>query len=111
MLIALLCQPLAALSTQGAAMRSQDMGHMLLHAQDSGHHHHDDASLHVEDAIEDDRPAQHQHADSGMGSACLLTLGWAALPRWLPISPDPWVGAPGTTPFLDGPLRPPQTAA
>jgi hypothetical protein len=108
LLIAFVCQSLPVLSAQAVGERSQQIEHVMLHGQDTDHHHHDDQSLHVEDSAQS---AQHQHADTGISTACLPTVGWGAIFRLLPVSPDASVQAPGATPFLDGPLRPPQSVA
>ncbi|MRD49598.1 hypothetical protein GHT07_20185 [Caenimonas koreensis DSM 17982] len=108
LLIAFLCQSLPVLNSQGVAERSQQFEHITLHWQDTEHHHHDDLSLHVEDS---DDASQHEHADAGFNTACLLTAGWGEIAKMQPLSPDVAVRAPGPTPLLDGLLRPPKAAA
>lgn len=108
LLIIFLCQSLPVLSTQGLAQQSLDIQHGTLHWQDTEHHHHDDQSLHVEDSSD---PAQHAHADAGLNTLCLLTAGWSAMPRQLPVSPEVLVEALGPTLVLDVPLQPPKAAA
>ncbi|HPU08906.1 hypothetical protein [Ectopseudomonas oleovorans] len=108
LLIAFLCQSLPVLSSQGIAERSLEVEHVTLHWQDTEHHHHDDQSLHIEDSADD---AQHEHADAGFNTTCLVTAGWGEIARLLPISPDVSVQALGLALFLDSPLRPPKATA
>lgn len=108
LLLVFVCQSLAGVGSQAVADRAQEFDHSNLHWQDTDHHHHDDQSLHVEDAGGDSR---HQHTDSGMNNPCLLTMGWDGMPSIRPVSPDLSVRALGAAPLLEGLLRPPEAAA
>lgn len=108
MLLAILWQSLAMLSPMSVAAKAMEYEHAALHAQTSGHHHHDDGSLHVE-AV--DSTSHHLHADSGLHSAGLPP---GAINQALPAHATSPVGVPLATiptPYLEGPLRPPRITA
>lgn len=104
--VCLLWQPFAALLPAGLDVRAEQLRHAIVHDQERGHHHHDDASLHLDAS---DAP-DHQHATDGgqpqaMASA-RLDLGLVRLPSRI-AAVDP-VRPPSVD--LDGLLRPPRAA-
>ena len=72
MLLAILWQSLVMVGPLAVSDRGQEFEHAVLHAQAADHHHHDDLSVHVENA---DGAAQHLHADGGFNN-----------PAWLPVA-------------------------
>lgn len=104
----LLWQALAWLTPPGQAQQAQDLTNRLVHAQAVDHHHHADASLHVDDSVDSQR---HHHAHEAVQPAGLLpaSIGLVAVvpPVAPPVArPSAWVSV-----WLDSPLRPPQTCA
>jgi hypothetical protein len=104
--LCLLWQPLSALLPSALDDRAEAIGHAVVHDKAVGHHHHDDASLHLGEADE----APHQHVlDGGQPLALFVTLVGIE-------STGPAMGMPVEGPsqpesaVLDGPLRPPRTA-
>jgi hypothetical protein len=86
----------------------EDSSHVVLHWQDSAHHHHDDGTQHADNS---DSTAHHMHAESGNHAAGLVTLGWrdaVALRLAVPVALS---APPHVSPHLKGPLRPPQAPA
>lgn len=78
------------------------------HGQEATHHHHDDASAHIEDTAEG---LHHQHADSGMTTLGLLSTITLSVSS---AAPQAFVIALSTTrssPTLEGLLRPPRLHA
>ena len=105
-LIALLFQTWVGFTSCGVAQKSQAFTHAITHAQATGHHHHEDGSLHLEPASDE---AAHQHADEGMQFSALLPASAAALPDLRPTAVGWTAAAALTTVFLEGPLRPPRS--
>jgi hypothetical protein len=102
--LCLLWQPLAGLLPAGIGERAEQFGHVIVHGQALGHHHHDDASLHL-DAEE---AVAHQHVLDGGQPAGLPALpvdieaaasGSAVAAATLPMPPSA---------VLEGLLRPPR---
>ena len=65
--LCLLWQPLSTLLPAALDARADAIGHAVVHDQAVGHHHHDDASLHLGETNE----APHQHVPDGSQSAAL----------------------------------------
>lgn len=99
-------QPLSALLPAALEARVEVIGHAVVHDQAVGHHHHDDASLHLGEA--DDAP--HEHVLDGGQPPALVVHAVGIEPG------EPATGvradevAPLASAELDGPLRPPRTA-
>ena len=88
--------------------RGREPGHVVLHWQDSDHHHHDDGSLHAEDS---GGTAQHQHADSAANPSGLVAAGLPCLRMPCGVTPSMTAELPPPSPTLEGPLRPPRAGA
>jgi hypothetical protein len=95
----------AVLGPQQSA--AQGLAHELVHLKAVSHHHHDDASLHLDDVAGGELPS-HQHTGDGA-----KPVAWMAPSRGDPdrLPPHPLVAA--TEPHslavvLDAPLRPPR---
>lgn len=86
----------------------EDSSHVVLHWQDSAHHHHDDGTQHADDS---DSTAHHMHAESGNHATGLVTLGWRDAMALRLAVPMELAAPPHVSPHLQGPLRPPQAAA
>ena len=108
LLMTILWQTFSVLSPLTIAQRAIELEQTALHWQDANHHHHDDLSLHMEDAAETPR---HVHADVGFNTAVLLITYWPHVATVRPLSPDMVVQALGPPPHLEGPLRPPRRNA
>src|SRR5687768_9083694 len=80
-----------------------DSGHVVLHWQDSAHHHHDDGVQHADDS---DGTVHHMHAESGNHTTGLVTLGWRDAPALRPVAPMTLAVPQHASPYLKGPLRP-----
>jgi hypothetical protein len=105
LVVALFLQPLAvAWATPGTA-DIHDAVHTLLHLEDTGHHHHEDGSLHIDSSAEsvDHVMADHLHSPTGL----LSDNAWywlIDLPQTrIFLAPAAW-----PPPVLDGLLRPPR---
>ena len=108
LLLAMAWQALAWLTPVHRDHQQEVIAHLVVHAQEVGHHHHADRTLHVED---DGSEPSHQHAHQaaqlpGLPPTVLLATG----------DPIPSVLVPradtGHAPVvLEGPLRPPQRRA
>ena len=103
LLAALFVQSAAAFGPVIVAQRSADIEHVMVHGQDTNHHHHSDASLH----IDDEGNVQHSHPDYSSGSAALLyqpnpPLTVPGVPSRVEARPALWHSA-----TVDGLLRPP----
>lgn len=86
----------------------EDSIHVVLHWQDSAHHHHDDGAQHADDS---DSTAHHMHAESGNHATGLVTLGWRDAVALRLAVPAALAAPPHVSPHLKGSLRPPQAAA
>jgi hypothetical protein len=85
---------------------AQGLAHELVHLQSVAHHHHDDASLQLDEVLAGE--PSHQHA-----SDAAKPLAWAtpkpAEPGALPVHPLVAAAEPhALTVVLDAPLRPPR---
>lgn len=102
-MLGLLWQPIAALLPAGVDVRAEQLAHAVVHDEARGHHHHEDASPHLDAAAE----VAHQHVLDGGQPPGLL-----AGSIWLEAMP-PASGIDAPTPsvppsvVLEGPLRPP----
>jgi hypothetical protein len=107
-LIALVLQSWAGLTPMGVAQNAQAFAHTLAHAQARNHSHHEDGSLHMEQATDE---AGHLHADDGLQHCALLPAETrtATFPR--PRVAGAFAGVALTSIYLEGPLRPPRAAA
>ncbi len=105
MLVAMLLQTWAGLTSGGVAQKAQEFAHAVAHAQAANHHHHDDGALHLEQTSEE---SAHQHADEGIQLAALLPNAAAALPDLRPTAVGWTAAAALASVFLEGPLRPPR---
>jgi hypothetical protein len=86
----------------------EDVGHALLHWQDSAHHHHDDGSFHEEDGSD---AVAHVAADGALHASAILA---APLPLALvsrAAAPLEVAQRATPPPPLDGLRRPPRTLA
>ena len=107
-MLAVVWQTAALFSPWASSRWAADLDHIAVHGQGSGHHHHDDQTLHLDD---NDAGVMHQHADTSTH-----TLGlWRD--TTLHVLPSPgarvvsWADALGPPPLLDGLLRPPRVVA
>ncbi len=73
MLLAILWQSLVMVGPLTESHRGQEFEHAVLHAQTADHHHHDDLTVHVENA---DGVAPHLHADGGFNNTGWLPSAW-----------------------------------
>lgn len=108
LLTSLFWQSLTLAGQATALGQAQDLGHALLHWQDSAHHHHEDGSFHEEDSPD---AAQHVVADGalqtpGLISGAIAHVLNARTPT--PAAVDERAAAP---PLIDGPRRPPRAYA
>lgn len=104
--LCLLWQPLSALLPAALEARAEAIGHAVVHDRAVGHHHHDDASLHLGEA--DDAP--HQHVlDGGQPPGLVVqAVGFEPDAPATGVRDEPL--APLASAELEGPLRPPRTA-
>lgn len=107
-LACLLWQSLSGLSPFAFVKQANEISHAIVHSQNANHHHHDDHSLHLD---EPGRPAAHHHHDgassvTGMPPtpSTFATTTQGSLPGLAQFLAHP-------PPYLEGPLRPPQSLA
>ena len=81
---------------------------MVMHWQDSDHHHHDDGALHADDSS---GTVQHMHPESATNSPGLPTAGWNTLPPLRSGGPAILPQLPFPSAFTQGLLRPQKTHA
>ena len=104
-LLAAFGQALAGASFPGTA--SGELGHVLAHTQEDGHHHHDDGAMHVD---ETDEGGFHVHLDGANSAA--LPAGLSSRPALaMPQGPPDWEPRAHPSPTIDGLLRPPKLAS
>jgi hypothetical protein len=108
LVLSLLWQSFAAAGAAWSAARSQDLAHAALHWLEEGHHHHDDGSYHEDDSAES---LQHLMADGSTPASALPAAGWASPPAIGSPSPGITADSIGPPPYIDGPRRPPRSAA
>jgi hypothetical protein len=107
-LIALILQSWAGLTSVGVSQTAEAFAHTIVHAKARNHSHQEDGSLRMEQATGE---AGHLHADDGLQHAALLPAQsyTTLLPQLRAV--DIWAGVTLTSIYLEGPLRPPRTAA
>jgi hypothetical protein len=103
-MFALLWQALAALLPAQIDQQSGRIAHAVVHAQEVGHHHDADSSLHGDDDVE----SPHQHAHDGVQPPGILTASSLLLADPGPAVRRDGVVRPPRAVFLDAPLRPPR---
>lgn len=81
-----------------------EIGHVFAHVQDTGHHHHDDGLMHVDDV---QASALHVHVGDGAGAA-LVSSAVVRLSVLPPQRVQQQVRLSLPSPILDGLLRPPR---
>ena len=106
LLVVMLLQVLLFLVPLNIAERAQAWSHEMQHIQTLLHHHHQDQSLHLEQAK--GQTIDHVHIDNSFSSAALVPSAWPTVAIFM--SFERWAMAPATIPcpHLEGPLRPPQ---
>lgn len=104
----LLWQSLTAFAAVRVDEQAQVLAHALVHGQATEHHHHMDASLHLDDSRAAD---EHQHVHDGLQAHAVPLELWRPLTALAPCSPPGLAQAQRPPVFLEGPLRPPQTRA
>lgn len=104
----LLWQSLTGLSAVRADAQGDVLTHALVHGQAMDHHHHMDASLHLDDAEPVDG---HQHVHDGLQFQAVPPAAPLHLPVMAPSNPAVRALAQRPPVFLEGPLRPPQSLA
>jgi hypothetical protein len=108
LVFAILWQSMAMLSPLSIEKIAASIDNSVMHALEATHHHHDDASAHIENT---DEGLQHQHADSGLQTLGLIptmTADFSSLP---PVSALTHLHKPSPSPTLAGLLRPPRLRA
>lgn len=109
LLLLSVCWQSLALAGFAAALESAEASrHALQHWQEADHHHHEDGSQHADEVAGN---VQHMHAESMTNAAGPVTAGWRDLLVLQPSAPVALTGFAHIAPDLQGPLRPPQTAA
>ncbi|WP_304861361.1 hypothetical protein [Rhodoferax sp.] len=108
LLVVLFWQSMAMFGSMSVAQRAGEWEHMVVHGQDSSHHHHADHALHMEDG---EGAVQHLHPDAGNNTAGLFTSQWPAMARVRSMAPPETIPAAWLSPTLEGPLRPPMLNA
>ena len=106
LLAAILLQSLMGFGSMSMSHRANELNHLLVHSQDTNHHHHVDNALHMDD---EGGSVQHQHADySSSNNAILIALYSVVADVNAMVPPetksDLWLSA-----TLEGPLRPPMS--
>ncbi|ONO24301.1 hypothetical protein A8D65_25350 [Burkholderia cenocepacia] len=88
--------------------RWQAVAHTSLHAQESGHHHHEDLPSQPHDV---GGASDHQHVDGSFGSPVLVCGGWRRAHGLLQADfGTSWIDRRVPLPYLEGLLRPPKAA-
>ena len=105
LIFAIVWQSMAMLSPYAIEKMATSIDHGVLHTQEATHHHHDDASTHIEDTAEG---LHHQHADSGMSTLGLLSTITLSLSLAAPLAFIAALSATRSSPTLEGLLRPPR---
>jgi hypothetical protein len=108
LLLAMVWQTLGLLTPVNVADRATSLSHLVQHCEDFEHHHHMDQSLHADSAEES---APHVHADGGFGSAGPIRSDETLMGKALPVLLAIFKTATIPSPYLEGPLRPPQRLA
>ncbi len=104
----MLWQSLAWVTPFAVEAKGEQIAHMTVHQQERGHHHHDDASLHLSS---DADSGLHFHADDGFQPTALNTVAPViAVEAPRDAAPTAQAVRPPTV-FLDSLLRPPSARA
>jgi len=104
----LLWQSLTGLAAVRVDGQRDVLAHALVHGQATEHHHHMDASLHLDDSRAAD---EHQHVHDGLQVHAVPLAPWYPLTAMALCSPPGLAQAQRPPVFLEGPLRPPQARA
>ena len=107
--LVMLWQALLLLVPFHVAERAQAWSHAVQHSEALLHHHHQDQSLHLEEAI--GQAIDHLHTDSGFSSVGLVPAGWLTLGVFVPFVRLAMPPMAIPFPHLEGPLRPPRHLA
>ncbi|WP_431095425.1 hypothetical protein [Polaromonas aquatica] len=86
----------------------EDLGHTVMHWQDSDHHHHEDGTLHADDS---NGTVHHMHADGASNAAGILSTHRLHIPQFPSTSPAMATLLPFPSLVPKGLLRPPRTQA
>lgn len=105
LILLLLWQSLTGLATVRPDQQRDVLEHALVHVQATDHHHHVDASLHLDDARNADG---HQHVHDGLQVNAVPPKPWLHPVAGQPAAPPGLALALHPPVFLEGPLRPPQ---
>jgi hypothetical protein len=105
LMLLLLWQSLTGLAAVRVDEQRDVLAHALVHAQAMDHHHHMDASLHLDDAVATD---EHQHVHDGLQLHAVPPVTLLHLAVAPPSAPAALALARRPPVFLEGPLRPPQ---
>lgn len=105
LILAIVWQSMAVLSPFSIEKIAASIDNSVMHTLEATHHHHDDASAHIEDASEG---LHHQHADSGMSTLGVLSTITLALSLAAPQTFVAALSATRSSPTLEGLLRPPR---
>ena len=108
MLFAMLWQCLVMAGPLPLSQAAQGFEHTLLHGQAADHHHHDDASIHLQEA---DGAFPHHHADGSFNTLGYLPSAWFSGGAFRPIAPGESADPLALSADLEGLLRPPRRQA
>lgn len=100
----MLWQTLVWVTPSAVEAQGEQLAHMAVHSQDTDHHHHADASLHL---ASDNDSSPHFHPDNGFQPLALTPWGAGTGIFLMPsVQPDSSISEPPSV-YLDGLLRPP----
>ena len=105
MLIAMLWQSMALARVGSTVNALADLVHVSLHWQETGHHHHEDGSYHLDDSNES---ARHILSDHVSSTAALTVASSHCFPPLGSTAPSDLLKILLPNPTLDGLLRPPR---
>jgi hypothetical protein len=105
LLLLLLCQSLTGLASVRMDEQRDVLAHALVHGQAMDHHHHVDASLHLDDS---EAANEHQHVHDSLQVHAMPLAPWPYLTVVEPYATKGLSHAQRPPIFLEGPLRPPQ---
>ena len=108
LLLSVCWQALAVAGFAAALTSAEASSHVLQHWQEADHHHHEDGTQHADEAAGN---VQHMHAESMANAAGPVAAGWRDALALRPAAPDMLVGSAHIAPYLQQPLRPPQSLA
>ena len=106
LVLVMVWQTMLTLAPSNVVYFAQVWGHWLHHSESLQHHHHQDNTVHLEEAIA--QSIDHVHIDSSNSSSGLEPSDWALV--WSNLSSSLLSMPPMAIPFphLEGPLRPPR---